>query len=161
MVLPLSVVAALAVVDPSSRATLIVQELRGGARVAAATSPQLSSHHRSSDGLYHRISTDFYKHWPEPLRFFVSGNVGNVIFFTLERLLHSLLNHNLERLPAFLVEYKDGASFMMAYFLHIIAQHWLHAFLVYGMNTISTPQKYLRSLIGCYSTYVNKRLGVH
>ena len=152
MVVPLSMVAALAVVDASSRTALIVQELRGGARVAAAAVPHLPPPHRSADNIYHRISTKFYNHWPEPLRFLVSGNVGNAIFFTLERLLHSLLNHNLERLPPFLVKHKDGASFMMAYFLHIIAQHWLHAFFVYGMNTISTPQKYLKSLIGCYST---------
>ena len=157
MVLPFSVAAALAVIDaisraPSSRNTLILEELRGGARVAAAAVPCRLPPHRFPGHLYHRVSTQFYDHWPEPLRFLVSGNVGNAIFFTLERLLHSLLNYNLERLPAILVEYKDGASFMMAYFLHILAQHWLHAILVYGMHTISTPQKYLKSLIGCYST---------
>ncbi|KAI2508016.1 hypothetical protein MHU86_6423 [Fragilaria crotonensis] len=164
MVLPFSATAALAVVDaisraPSGRNALILEELRGGARVAAVAIPCLSPRHRSPSHLYHRVSTQFYDHWPEPLRFFVSGNVGNVIFFSLERLLHSLLNHNLKRLPALLIEYKDGASFMMAYFLHILAQHWLHAFLVYGMHTISTPQKYLKTLIGCYSTYMGAMVG--
>jgi hypothetical protein len=32
-----------------------------------------------------RLRDDFYK-WPEPLRFFISGNVGNLVFFVLEHL---------------------------------------------------------------------------
>jgi hypothetical protein len=123
----------------------VIHALRGGgARIPPPPPPPLSP-------TYNKLRDNFYK-WPEPLRFFISGNVGNLVFFVLEHLVHSILKDNLEVLPTLLVEYKDGASFMVAYFLQIISQHWLHAFLVYGMDTISTREKYVKTLIGCYST---------
>ena len=142
---------------------LLVGLLRGGGGGSSArrmivsipppsTGEQKGTYEGAFGDHYHKVSNHFYNFWPQPLRFFVSGNLGNVVFFALERLLYSLLNHKQQHLPPFLVKYMDGASFMGGYFLHIIVQHWLHAFLVYGMHTINAPDKYFKTLIACYST---------
>jgi hypothetical protein len=54
-------------------------------------------------------------------------------------------------LPPVVKEYMDSVSFFFAYVLQVIPQHWLHAYLVYGMDTIDTRQKYFTTLLGCYS----------
>jgi len=122
----------------------VLEALRGGARTPPPPPP-------AALGNYDKLYADFYK-WPEALRFFVSGNLGNMLFFTLERTLHSLLIRNLEALPALVLEYKDAVTFMVAYFIQIASQHFLNAYIVYGLQTISTREKYIKTLIACYST---------
>lgn len=86
----------------------------------------------------------------EPLRFFISGNIGNVIFFYVERIIFVLLT-KMSNLPAVVKEYLDSVSFFIAYLLQVVPQHYLHALLVYGLDTIDTKQKYFTTLAGCYS----------
>jgi hypothetical protein len=130
----------------SIAAVSALEILRGGARRASAVPPSPTRAINLT-----KIYRDFYQ-WNEVLRFFISGNVGTVIFFALERFIFSLLNQNLDLLPMAMVEYKDSVSFFLAYGIQIITQHWLHAFLVYGMHTISTREKYFKTLIACYAT---------
>jgi hypothetical protein len=122
-----------------------LEVLRGGARRAAAVPPPPP---RAIN--LNRIYQDFYQ-WNEVLRFFISGNVGTVIFFALERFVFGLLNRHLDLLPVMIVEYKDSVSFFVAYAMQISTQHWLNAFLVYGMQTISTREKYFKTLCFCFS----------
>ena len=112
----------------------------------------------SSPYLLDKLYRVFYR-CPEPVRFFISGNIGNIIFFILNHFLSELVEHNLHVLPAFLAEYKDGVTFMTAYFLQVVPQHWLHAALVYGFHTINTREKYLKTLLGNYSTYGGAMVG--
>lgn len=84
---------------------------------------------------------------PEPIRFFVSGNLGNICFFGIERIVHAIICKISSR-PPFVEEHKDSISFFLGYILQIVTQHLLHAWLVYGLSTIDTRQKYLSTLIG-------------
>lgn len=122
----------------------LLEALRGGAARAPPPPPPPSS---SVGQLY----ANFFK-LPEAFRFFISGNFGNVIFFALERMCHAFLTANLDKMPSMVVDYKDGVSFLSAYIMQVATQHLLHAYLVYGLHTISTREKYIKTLIGCYST---------
>lgn len=95
-------------------------------------------------------SYDAFLKLNEPLRFFISGNVGNVVFFYIERLTFYLLN-KMDSLPSVVKEYIDSVSFFIAYLLQVVPQHWLHAYLVYGLENIDNRQKYFTTLLGCYS----------
>ena len=99
-----------------------------------------------------RIYSEFYK-LPEAFRFFVSGNFGNVVFYTLERILYGRIC-KLTNLPILIEEHKHAVSFFLAYLVQVATQHWLNAFFVYGLDSISTKEKYLRTLRGCYRVYV-------
>jgi hypothetical protein len=95
---------------------------------------------------------------PELFRFFVSGNLGNMCFFLIERGLYTFI----ERIPSpptFLMEHHDSASFIVGYILQIVTQHLLHAWLVYGLNTINSRDKYLRTLGGQASAYFTALIG--
>jgi len=56
-------------------------------------------------------------------------------------------------LPSFVQSYKDSVSFFVAYMMQIVTQHLLHAFLVYGLETINTREKYIKTLAGQFSAY--------
>lgn len=90
---------------------------------------------------------------PKPLRFFISGNLGNVVFFYCEQGVSAGLE-SVADLPVLVQSYKASVSFFLGYVIHIVFQHFLHAFLVYGLATINTPAKYLTTLFGTYGTYV-------
>mmetsp|Transcript_15154 Transcript_15154/g.27381 ORF Transcript_15154/g.27381 Transcript_15154/m.27381 type:complete len:336 (+) Transcript_15154:62-1069(+) len=129
----------------SLAAVAVASLVRGGARKPPPPPPE----------------TDLYETFfklNEPLRFFISGNIGNVIFFYIERLTFSFCKRS-NNLPAFVKEYMDSVSFFFAYVLQVIPQHWLHAYLVYGMDTIDTRQKYFTTLLGCYSAYMSSLIG--
>lgn len=123
----------------SLAAVAVASMVRGGARkpLPPPPSPQEATY-------------DAFMKLNEPLRFFISGNIGNVIFFYTERLTFYLLN-KMDGLPSTLKEYIDSVSFFIAYLVQVVPQHWLHAFLVYGLDTIDTRQKYFTTLFGCYS----------
>jgi hypothetical protein len=95
-----------------------------------------------------KLYSDFYK-LPESIRFIVSANVGTIAFFTLDRMLYSFLCQ-WTFLPSLVEEYKHAVSFFLAYLIQVASQHWLNAFFVYGLDSISTREKYLRTLIACY-----------
>lgn len=122
---------------------------RGGAFGKAAAIPPTPTPSTSIESLY----KSWFIHASEPVRFFVSGNLGNVCFYFLERLVYFQLC-KMSSLPSFVEDYKDSVSFFIGYLLQIVSQHWLHALLVYGLETIDTSEKYFKTLIGQSSAYV-------
>lgn len=104
---------------------------------------------------------------PAPLRYFISGNCGNVVFYFMERFLYLALYHlHFSRQPLpdewteiMLPSWVNSATFFSAYILHVPAQHYLHALLVYGLESINTPSKYYKTLGGMFSTLTGSALG--
>jgi len=134
-----------------------------------------------------------YRMWfnvfPQIFRFFVAGNIGNLGFFGMEKIIYKLLSHLLIGLPSSIAgctvdittditsieaataaatsvfttlcssmiveieKYQDGISFFSAYLLQIVTTHLLYAFLVYGMDTIDTYEKYTKTLYGQFKVY--------
>jgi hypothetical protein len=108
----------------------------------------------------------WYAEVPSVARYFVSGNLGNVCFFLCERIisltmLHPSVHHRL-------IEYiqvgpgtqlADSLAFFVAYMVHVPAQHYLHAVLVYGLDSIDTMQKYWTTLGGMYSALLSACVG--
>ena len=104
-----------------------------------------------------------YHSWlrlPQIFRFFVAGNLANLGFFYLEKIIFRLLSYFLvsgEILSNFLLDsiqkYQDGMSFFSAYVIQIVTGHLLYAFLVYGMDTINTYEKYSKTLMGQFKVY--------
>ena len=56
-------------------------------------------------------------------------------------------------LLSIVVKYQESFSFFLGYLLHVPVQHLLHAVLVYGLQTLNTPKKYLYTLLGTYSAF--------
>lgn len=127
---------------------------RGGAFGKAGAIPPTPPPSTSIESLY----KSWFIHASEPVRFFVSGTFGNVCFYFLERLVYFQLC-KLSSLPPFVEDYKDTVSFFIAYVLQIVSQHWLHALLVYGLETIDTREKYLKTLGGQSSAYIVSLFG--
>jgi hypothetical protein len=98
------------------------------------------------------------KNASKPLRYFISGNIGSLIFFSIDRLIYLILCH-FKQLPAILDNHKEGFSFFVSYLLQVVPQHWLHAVLVYGVDTISTRAKYFQTLLYQYSVYASSMFG--
>mmetsp|Transcript_8368 Transcript_8368/g.19416 ORF Transcript_8368/g.19416 Transcript_8368/m.19416 type:complete len:249 (+) Transcript_8368:78-824(+) len=96
---------------------------------------------------------------PETIRYVVSVNIGSVLFFLLDRLLYLWVTQHSQRLPPVVVHYKTSVSYFSAYALQIVAQQWLLASLVYGMETINTRKKYYRSLLNVFQTYFVSMVG--
>ena len=124
-----------------------------------------------------------YRKWfddiSEPVRFLVSGNIGTLFFLLIEKCIHSILsqfvssrgnndignngnnnNYYISKIiHKFIKSNIDGISFFYAYVLQIATQHYLHALLVYGLSTINTKQKYIKTLKGQYSAYIFSLIG--
>lgn len=98
------------------------------------------------------------KRWfslPQVFRYFVSGNVANVALFFLERgVRYSIKALFVDPLPN-----GDSISYFLAYLLHIVVQHGLHALLVYGYDSINTRSKYLTTLLGTYQALFVSAIG--
>mmetsp|Transcript_6814 Transcript_6814/g.13844 ORF Transcript_6814/g.13844 Transcript_6814/m.13844 type:complete len:336 (-) Transcript_6814:104-1111(-) len=93
---------------------------------------------------------------PQPLRFFISGNCGNVCFYVCELAFSRMLASS-SHMVAWISH--DSITFLGGYLAHIVAQHWLHAALVYGLDTINTPQKYFTTLRGMYQAMMTSAVG--
>lgn len=122
---------------------------------------------RSSISIRHQLRslyTWWYKEVPSIARYFISGNLGNICFFCCERLIstalsvavdvhqhHLLLPESLQELLIGPDYFRDSLSFFTAYMVHVPAQHYLHALLVYGLGSIGTYQLYWTTLGGTYS----------
>jgi hypothetical protein len=119
--------------------------IRGGVRVIPPPPPPF-------------IATAWYN-LPQPFRFFVSANLGNVCFFCCEKAVAQYLRSPLSDLPDLIQTHRDTVSFFMGYMIHIVAQHYLHAMLVYGPSSINTPRKYRKTLYGMYGTYMTSAVG--
>jgi len=114
---------------------------------------------------------------PQPLRFFLSGNCGNVAMFYMEVVLSQMLTASVAAMTPssssgdtttgtststlfrLLASSQDSISFLGAYLAHIVVQHWLHAVLVYGLDTINTPQKYWTTLHGMFRAMLTSAMG--
>jgi hypothetical protein len=107
---------------------------------------------------YALVAAKWYR-LPQVSRYFVSGNLGNVCFFLLEKSIHRLLHDREDWVPDWLPVSKHTLSFVVAYMAQVIPQHFLHALLVYGLRTINTPAKYGRTLAGTYSAFALSMVG--
>lgn len=88
---------------------------------------------------------------PQPVRYFVSGNFGNLLFFACDKVIGEHINDD--------TPHKDTISFFAAYMTHIAGQHLLHAFLVYGLESINTRKKYISTLRGMYAALMTAAVG--
>ena len=89
----------------------------------------------------------FWNRQPAFARFFASGNVGNVVLFFCEKLASRIIQATAYSAGS----WADTLSFFLAYWMHLPAQHLLHAALVYGLHTIDSPAKY-RSTLAAFMT---------
>lgn len=106
---------------------------------------------------------------PQPVRYFIAGNLGNVVFFLVERLLHfgmvqllptdSTTTNNNNKFLDLVAAWADTITFFSAYMLHIPVQHYLYALLVFGLDSINTPSKYWQTLGGTYSALMASSVG--
>ena len=91
---------------------------------------------------------------PEPVRFIVSANLGNIVFFKIDQILYSMVILPLSKgMPKMFQRNKETISFFFAYLMQVGVQHFLNAVLVYGLDTIATTEKYLQTLALTYSSY--------
>lgn len=129
--------------------TPLVQEIsRGGARIFRESAVPVPA---PSKGLL----VELYERWfliNQLIRFSVSGNLGVICFYIIERLLYHQLCQ-ISSLPDILEEYKDSVSYFFGYLIQIVTQHLLNAALVYGLDTIDTREKYFKTLLGQFSVY--------
>jgi hypothetical protein len=111
---------------------------------------------------------------PEPVRFFVSGNCGNVCLFLCDWMVSLVLPPISSAVSSFMpittstttttttttssslssqsTTTHPAVAFFLAYLLHIPAQHALHAALVYGWSSIArTRRQYVTTLLETYS----------
>ena len=95
---------------------------------------------------------------PAPLRYFISGNLGNALFYCTELLCTAVLKAYLGH-PEHMPSWADSATFFTAYLLHVPGQHYSHALLVYGLDTINTRSKYIQTLSGTYSALMLSAVG--
>ena len=101
----------------------------------------------------------WYTRWPSYVRYFISGNLGNVVLYLMERGLSASLEHYQLLAADATPMYRASISFFVAYWLHIPVQHLLHAMLVYGWSSINTPQKYWTTLLGMMSALAVASVG--
>ena len=142
---------------------------RGGAFIGRnkATSVDASTSNNEVD-LFKALGNLWYK-LAQPIRYFVSGNLGVLCLYYLERTIRLTVEASTSDPPKHL----DSISYFSAYLIHIVAQHALNSVMVYGLESINTWQKYKSTLIGTYealifsafgSTFLNKvfiNLGMH
>ena len=95
---------------------------------------------------------------PDPIRFFASGTLGTMCFFAIERAVHNHIRQ-IESPPPFVDAHQDSISFFLGYILQMGSQHLLHAWLVYGLHTINTREKYFNTLLGQSSAYFTGMIG--
>ena len=93
----------------------------------------------------------FHAQAPESVRFLCCSNTGTVVLYVLDRIVFAAIATKTLPHP-FLERNKASVSYFLAYFLSVVPQHWLLAFFVYGLQTISTREKYARTLLGTYQT---------
>lgn len=95
----------------------------------------------------------WYSNVPQAIRFFTAGNVGTIFFYVFDSLIYKyfVLRAATENWPKLLRRNKESVSFFLAYLSQISAQHLLNAWLVYGMHTIATKERYLKTLRESYA----------
>jgi len=117
-------------------------------------------------------SSIVYEVWKEnsALRFGCSGLLGNAAFFGLDKILFPLVVRTAFRLSAsnkssvviwskWINKNAASVSFFVAYLLDIALQHFLNAWLVFGLDTINTRESYINSLATTYTAYFGTLCG--
>lgn len=90
---------------------------------------------------------------PQYPRFLASGGIGNIFLYYMdEGFLNLVLEKIPKDLPTFFEQNKESVSFFTAYLAQIVIQHYLHAMLAFGRDTINTREKYLKTLKSTYAT---------
>lgn len=118
------------------------------------------------------IKTQLIQAWQNQpaIRFATSGIIGNGIFFGLDTLLYPLIvvaakdlvtstasaspsskRRLMGNVANWVGENAASVSFFVAYLLDIFVQHFLNAWLVFGLDTIRTRALYLSSLTSAYT----------
>jgi len=125
------------------------------------------------------VTTIYPKLWfdvPELARFMTSAGIGNILFFYIDIVLYDLviyplslhlnnLRYDSKGMAKFLPskfmfhKNKESISFFVSYLIQIVFQHVLNAFLVHGLETVSTREKYLSTLGYTYSSYFVSLIG--
>ena len=96
----------------------------------------------------------WFRQVPEPARFLAAGSLGNIAFFGIDQALYKLVIVPLTKdAPIFYQRNKEAISFFFSYLIQIGFQHFLNALFVYGIESISTADKYFDTLFLTYSTY--------
>lgn len=101
---------------------------------------------------------------PQIFRFFNAGNLGNLGFYYLEKVIFRVLtqllvattsanNNSFSVVLDGIEKYQDSLSFFSAYVIQIVTTHLLYAVLVYGLDTIDTYEKYSKTLLGQFKVY--------
>jgi hypothetical protein len=156
---------------PSSLRNAAAAAVKGKKALAATSSSLgaataiLDDGDKSSSSGGNALSRWWFGHIPQIIRFFVSGNLGTLCFYACERFMYRVVFHSdnvISLFPdyeALLHSYKDSASFLLGYLLHIVAQHYLHALLVYGHDSINTSRKYWTTLFGMYQALMFAAFG--
>ena len=130
---------------------------RGGALISRSgpSNPlaKKSDNKPTDQSLYVSIGNLWYR-IPQPFRYFVSGNIGNVCLYVSEKCVRTWMA-SMTHPPKNI----DSMAYFTAYILHIAAQHAVHAFLVYGFESVSTQQKYWSTLLGTYQAYAFSAVG--
>mmetsp|Transcript_13491 Transcript_13491/g.28948 ORF Transcript_13491/g.28948 Transcript_13491/m.28948 type:complete len:239 (-) Transcript_13491:3716-4432(-) len=118
-------------------------------------------------------SSVLYATWKQnsAIRFITSGILGNVVFFGLDKILFPVILRVASRLSVstdksvivsgskWTKKNAASVSFFVAYLLDIALQHFLNAWLVFGLETISTRELYLSSLTTSYTAYFGTLCG--
>jgi putative Mn2+ efflux pump MntP len=97
---------------------------------------------------------------PEPIRFMTAAGLGNIAFFNIDRAFYQSIVVPLAKDTHRLFQKnKETISFFFSYLIQVGFQHFLNAALVYGLDTISTAEKYIDTLILTYSSYSLSLIG--
>eukprot|EP00557_Chaetoceros_sp_GSL56_P003883 CAMPEP_0176500822 /NCGR_PEP_ID=MMETSP0200_2-20121128/13801_1 /TAXON_ID=947934 /ORGANISM="Chaetoceros sp., Strain GSL56" /LENGTH=261 /DNA_ID=CAMNT_0017899605 /DNA_START=148 /DNA_END=930 /DNA_ORIENTATION=+ len=97
---------------------------------------------------------------PEPIRFMTAAGLGNILFFNIDRAFYKTIVVPLTKDTHKLFQKnKETISFFFSYLIQVGFQHFLNAMLVYGIDTISTLEKYADTLILSYSSYSLSLIG--
>lgn len=114
----------------------------------------------------------FYAAWKQNLaiRFGASGILGNALFFGLDKMLFPLIlrtaaefssnnKSSIADISKWIHQHAASVSFFVAYLIDIAIQHFLNAWLVFGIHTISTRDLYFSSLATSYTAYFGTLCG--
>ncbi|KAL7480526.1 hypothetical protein ACHAW6_012034 [Cyclotella cf. meneghiniana] len=117
----------------------------------------------------HKISGTIVQTWKQNtgIRFAISGVLGNLIFFSLDKLLLPIIvkcadsgkSATVSAASKWISRNAESVSFFVAYLLDIIVQHFFNALLVFGVETIKTRDMYLSSLATSYTAYLGTLCG--
>mmetsp|Transcript_14517 Transcript_14517/g.21403 ORF Transcript_14517/g.21403 Transcript_14517/m.21403 type:complete len:115 (-) Transcript_14517:793-1137(-) len=88
---------------------------------------------------------------PQGVRYVASGNLGNVMFFVVDKVVYSqIITRFAEDLPMLINDHKESLCFFVSYLIQIVPQHYLNSAMVFGLHTIETKKKYFHSLLNTY-----------